>query len=233
MRYRLFIFDLDGTLVDTSPGIMRTVRHVEETMGIPPISDSDLRKFIGPPLEDSFIRYHHATEEQAREMVACYRERYGTIGVGEAAVYPGIPEILDTIENTPGAYAAVATLKHQSMAEKSLERFDLTRRFAAIAAGTDEHPSKADLIRQVMDTLDWTDPGSAVMIGDSRYDGVGALEAGVDFVPLTYGFGFSEPGSLQGLPTVYTAKKPEDLVQFVLNTAAWRPNPDPTRPCGP
>ena len=77
------------------------------------------------------------------------------------------------------------------MAEKSLERFDLTRRFAAIAAGTDEHPSKADLIRQVMDTLDWTDLGSAVMIGDSRYDGVGALEAGVDFVPLTYGFGFS------------------------------------------
>ena len=60
----------------------------------------ELRKFIGPPLEDSFIRYHHATEEQAREMVACYRERYGTIGVGEAAVYPGIPEILDTIENT-------------------------------------------------------------------------------------------------------------------------------------
>ena len=80
MRYRLFIFDLDGTLVDTSPGIMRTVRHVEETMGIPPISDSDLRKFIGPPLEDSFIRYHHATEEQAREMVAATGSGTGPSG---------------------------------------------------------------------------------------------------------------------------------------------------------
>ena len=215
MTYRLFIFDLDGTLVETSPGIMRTVRHVEEVMGVDPIPESDLKKFIGPPLEDSFRRYHHAGPEQAREMVRQYRERYGTIGVGEAAVYPGIPEILDLIENTPGAYAAVATLKHQSMAEKSLARFDLTRRFAAIAAGTDEHPSKADLIRKVMADLHWTDPASAVMLGDSRYDGEGALEAGVDFVPLTYGFGFSEPGSLLGLPTVFTAERPEDLVTFV------------------
>ncbi len=215
MRYRLFIFDLDGTLVDTSPGIMRTVRHVEEVMGVPPIPDSDLRRFIGPPLEDSFLRYHHATPEGAKEMVACYRERYGTIGVGEAAVYPGIPEILDAIEATPGAYAAVATLKHHTMAEKSLGRFGLTERFDAIAAGTDEHPSKADLIRQVMADLRWEDAATAVMIGDSRYDGEGALEAGVDFVPLTYGFGFAEPESLLGLPTVFTAKKPEDLVEFV------------------
>lgn len=215
MRYRLFIFDLDGTLVDTSPGIMRTVRHVEEVLGVPPIPDSDLRRFIGPPLEDSFLRYHHVTPEGAKEMVACYRERYGTVGVGEAAVYPGIPEILDLIEGTPGAYAAVATLKHHTMAEKSLAQFDLAKRFDAIAAGTDEHPSKADLIRQVMADLHWADPAAVVMIGDSRYDGEGALEAGVDFVPLTYGFGFSEPGSLDGLPTVFTAEQPEDLVRFV------------------
>lgn len=215
MSYRLFIFDLDGTLVDTSPGIMRTVRHVEKVMGVEPIPDSDLRRFIGPPLEDSFRRYHHAGPEQARQMVACYRERYGTVGVGEAAVYPGIPEILDAIEAFPGARAAVATLKHHTMAEKSLARFDLTRRFDAVAAGTDEHPSKADLIRQVMEELGWTDPAAAVMIGDSRYDGEGALEAGVDFVPLTYGFGFSEPGSLLGLPAVFTAEQPEDLVRFI------------------
>ena len=215
MSYRLFIFDLDGTLVDTSPGIMATVRHVEKVMGMDPIPDSDLRKFIGPPLEDSFLRYHHAAPERAKEMVACYRERYGTVGVGEAAVYPGVLEILKAIRNAPGAYAAVATLKHHTMAEKSLARFDLTRWFDAIAAGTDEHPSNAKLIRQVMGDLHWTDPATAVMMGDSRYDGEGALEAGVDFVPLTYGFGFSEPGSLVGLPTVFTAEKPEDLVQFV------------------
>lgn len=218
MRYRLFIFDLDGTLVDTSPGIMGTVRYVEKKLGVPPISDEDLRKFIGPPLLDSFLRYHRVTLEGAREMVACYREQYGKTGVGEASVYPGVPEILDAIQGTEGAYAAVATLKHHSMAEKSLARFDLTRRFAAIADGSSESPSKADLIRQVLRDLSWEDPATAVMIGDSRYDGEGALEAGVDFVPLTYGFGFSEPGSMDGLPTVFTAEKPEDLVRFVKDS---------------
>lgn len=215
MSYRLFIFDLDGTLVDTSPGILGTVRYVEEALGVPPVSDEDLRKFIGPPLLDSFMKYHGAAPELAQKMVTCYRQRYGETGVGQASVYPGIPEILDAIEAAPGACAAVATLKHHTMAEKSLARFDLTHSFAAIADGSDEYPSKADLIRQVMGELHWKDPASAVMIGDSRYDGEGALEAGVDFVPLTYGFGFSEPGSLDGLPTVFTAEKPEDLVKFV------------------
>lgn len=215
MSYRLFIFDLDGTLVDTSPGILGTVRYVEETLGVPPVSDEDLRKFIGPPLLDSFIKYHRASPELAQKMVTCYRQRYGETGVGQASVYPGIPEILDAIEAAPGAYAAVATLKHHTMAEKSLARFDLTHRFAAIADGSDEYPSKAQLIRRVMRDLGWEDRSTAVMIGDSRYDGEGALEAGVDFVPLTYGFGFSEPGSLDGLPTVFTAEKPEDLVKFV------------------
>lgn len=214
MSYRLFIFDLDGTLVDTSPGIMATVRYVEQTMGIPPIPEEQLRRFIGPPLEPSFMRYHKATQEQARAMVARYRERYGVTGVGEAAVYPGIPEILDAID-AAGAVSAVATLKHYTMAEKSLARFGLTHRFAATAMGQDSHPSKAQLIRQVMAELRWEDPRTAVMIGDSRYDGEGALEAGVDFVPLTYGFGFADPGSLDGLPTVFTAHTPQELVEFV------------------
>ena len=66
-----------------------------------------------------------------------------------------------------------------------------------------------------MAELNWTDRSAVLMMGDSRYDGVGAMEAGVDFVPLTYGFGFTEPGSLDGLPTVFTAKQPKDLVRFV------------------
>ena len=109
----------------------------------------------------------------------------------------------------------MATLKHYTMAEKSLARFGLTHRFASTAMGQDSHPSKAQLIRQVMAELRWEDPRTAVMIGDSRYDGEGALEAGVDFVPLTYGFGFADPGSLDGLPTVFTAHTPQELVEFV------------------
>lgn len=214
MRYRLFIFDLDGTLVDTSPGIMDSVRYVEKTMGLAPVTGEQLRTFIGPPLEESFSRYYDTDPERVRAMVNCYREWYREHGVGNGVLYPGIPEILDSI-SAAGAYSAVATLKHHSMAALSLERFGLATRFDTVAARDENHPDKADLIRLVMETLRWADPSSVLMIGDSRYDGVGAGEAGVDFAALTYGFGFDRPGSQDGLPTVFTAKRPEELVGFI------------------
>ena len=214
MRYKLFIFDLDGTLVDTSPGIMETVRQVEKRLNIPPIPEEQLRGFIGPPLEDSFQRYYGAGPEEVKRMVDLFRSRYRAEGVGNGIVYPGIPETLDAIA-AAGGVSAVATLKHESVAQLALEKFGLFHRFAALAAGSDAHPSKADLIRQVMKELDWTDRSAVLMMGDSRYDGAGALEAGVDFVPLTYGFGFPDPESLSGLPAVFTAERPEDLVRFV------------------
>lgn len=214
MRYRLYIFDLDGTLVDTSPGIMETVRFVERELGIPPLPETQLRGFIGPPLDDSFRRYYNASPELAKRMVELFRGRYRVDGVGNGIVYPGIPEILDAID-AAGALSAVATLKHESVARLALDKFGLLPRFSAVAAGSDAHPSKAELIRRVMAELDQTDRSAVLMMGDSRYDGVGAMEAGVDFVPLTYGFGFSEPGSLDGLPAVFTAKQPGELVRFV------------------
>ena len=116
-------------------------------------------------------------------------------------------------EHLQGSIVAMVTPFH----EDGSVNFDVLTQLLErqIAAGTDARPSKARLIRQVMEELKWEDRSAAVMIGDSRYDGEGALEAGVDFVPLTYGFGFSEPGSLAGLPTVFTAHTPEELVKFV------------------
>ncbi len=214
MSYRLFIFDLDGTLVDTAPGIMASVRHVENRLGLAPLPDETLRRFIGPPLEDSFMRYYGADRETARHMVEVYRERYSVTGFGEGEVYPGILETLDAIREA-GCLAAVATLKHHAMAQLALERFGLLGRFAAVAAGTDAHPTKADLIRQVMVRLDWGNEATALMIGDSRYDGMGALEEGVDFAAAAYGFGFEEPGSMDGLDPIFVAKTPGQLLEFV------------------
>lgn len=224
MRYQLYIFDLDGTLVDTSPGIMDSVRFVERTLGLAPVSRERLATFIGPPLEDSFARCYDPDPARVRQMVEVYRRRYREDGVGNGTIYPGIPDILDDIR-AAGALSAVATLKHHTMAGLSLERFGLASRFDAIAARDDAHPSKADLIRRAMELLGQPDPTSVLMIGDSRYDGVGAAEAGVDFAALTYGFGFSEPGSLEGLPTVFTAHQPEELVGFIRECLETRAVP--------
>ena len=219
MSYRLFIFDLDGTLVDTSPGIMASVRHAEGKLGLAPLPEETLRRFIGPPLTESFTRYYGAGPEEARRMVEVYRERYGVLGYREGRVYPRIPEILEAIR-AGGGTAAVATLKHQAMARLSLAAFGLEGAFAAVAAGTDANPTKAELIRQVMEELGWEDPASAVMIGDSPYDGIGAREAGVAFVPALYGFGFEAPGSLEGLEPVFSAGTPGELERFVREALA-------------
>lgn len=224
MRYRLYIFDLDGTLVDTSPGIIDSVRYVEAAMGFAPLSQERLGTFIGPPLEESFARCYDPDPARVQAMVDLYRERYRARGVGNGAIYPGIPEILEEIR-AAGAFSAVATLKHHSMTALTLEGFGLASRFDAIAARDDAYPTKASLIRRAMELLDWTDPSTVLMIGDSRYDGVGAGEAGVDFAALTYGFGFSEPGSLLGLPTVFTARRPEELVEFLRECLEGRRAP--------
>lgn len=215
MAYRLFLFDLDGTLIDTSPGILATLRRTEEVVGIPPLPQKTLEKFIGPPLEWSFVEYYGVDSDTAREWAAVYRRIYSEEnGVGNSRLYPYIPETLDHIARH-GGKCAVTSLKMDRMVDLTLAVYDLAPRFDALVGRSDAYPTKADTIRRAMELLGWEDPSTVVLMGDSRYDGEGAMEAGVAFVPLTYGFGFSEPGSMEGLNEVFVAHEPRDVYDFV------------------
>ncbi len=215
MSYRYFLYDLDGTLVDTSPGILATLRRTEELVGVEHLPEEILKKFIGPPLADSFVRYHKADPELCEKMLTTYRSIYGDVGVQMARVYDGVVEGLRWIR-ARGGRAAVATLKHERMAIMTLEAFDLLREVDHLAAPNEtKKPDKAAMVMECLEALGCQDKSQAVLFGDSRYDGVGAMEAGVDFVPLTYGFGFSEPGSLEGIPYVAVASQPLELLDFI------------------
>lgn len=214
MSYRLFLFDLDGTLIDTSPGILDALRRTEQKLGVEPLPQATLEKFIGPPLEWSFMTYYHVDENTAKAWANVYRELYGADGVRLSRVYPYIPETLHFIREH-GGLSAVTSLKQDDMVAITLGCYDMAPLFDAIVGRSDRHPTKADTIRRAMELLHWQDCSSAVLFGDSRYDGEGALEAGVSFVPLTYGFGFSEPGSMEGLSEVAVAREPIDVLHFV------------------
>ena len=215
MGYRYFIYDLDGTLMDTSPGIMDTLRATEKAVGLEPLPQETLRKFIGPPLADSFIRYHKADPELCARMLKVYRELYPQDGIRKARVYDGVVEGLHWIRSR-GGKSAVATLKQEQMAVLTLEAYDLLKEFDHLAAPNDvKKPDKGALVLECLEALGCTDKSQAVLFGDSRYDGVGAMDAGVDFVPLTYGFGFSEPGSLEGISRVACAESPMELLEFI------------------
>lgn len=219
-NYRYFLFDLDGTLVDSSPSVYASVRNLERIMGLPPVPQEQLHYFVGPPLAESFRRFYGVQGGRVDELLAVYRQDYRTVTVNLTTVYPGVPELLTRIKEQ-GCKAGVATLKNPDAARLTLELAGLEPWLdcvAALADGTGH--TKSQLIGQCLEQLGSPPLSQVVFFGDSPYDGVGAREAGVDFVALSYGFGFVEPGSMEGLNPVLVAKEPLELLAFVQQSLA-------------
>lgn len=134
--YPYLFLDLDGTISDSAPGIVRSAQYALEAFGIPVSNPDDLLCFVGPPLEDSFQEFYHFTPQQADEAVKKYRERYEVTGVYENALYPGITDFLDAARRA-GKTLMVATSKPQRMADLVLRHFGIADRFAFVGGRDD------------------------------------------------------------------------------------------------
>lgn len=189
-KYELILFDLDGTLLDTSPGIFNSVRFAEAQLGFTPIPDSQLRVFVGPPPKQMYQKVYGVDEETATRATACHRQYSREKAIYEATVYPGMKETLAVLRQQ-GYKLAVATLKGQKIAEKVLQIHGMAEFFDAIV-GMDEAESftKCKTIQVAMEQTQTT--GNVLMVGDSEYDYIGACEAKVDFVGAVYGFGIEK-----------------------------------------
>lgn len=187
-KYKLIIFDLDGTLVNTSEGIFNSVRYAVEKMGLNNLSEEKLRMFIGPPPTSMYMKMFNLDEETAKMATTYHREYSKTKAIYEAVLYPEIKELLVNLKNK-GYKLAVATLKSEEIANKVLRLCGIESYFD-IVAGMDNSESytKAQIIKRVVNLL--SDTNSSLMIGDTLYDKEGAEEAKVDFLGVSYGFGF-------------------------------------------
>lgn len=194
----LILFDLDGTLTDSEPGITGCAARALKKMGFPVPPQETLRKFIGPPLWASFVNYCGLTAEQAEKAVVLYRETYNVTGAFQNAPYPGILPLLEELKEKR-IPMAVATSKPENIARPVLDHFHLTPFFDFIAAPDEnEHSSnKGTLIRAAL-TACRAVPGQAVMVGDTRFDAAGAREAGTRFIGVLYGFGTREEMEREG-----------------------------------
>lgn len=199
MYYNTILFDLDGTITDSAPGIMRSVSYALEKMDFPPAPYETLRRFIGPPLMDSFMRLTNMTEEEASQAIKYYRELYNADAKFDAFVYDGIPELLKKLKEE-GRLVILATSKPHHYAEQILAHFGLDQYFDLIAGptiGTLKY-EKADIIREIFNRLERVSAGNPpdkktmIMIGDTRFDVEGARICGLDTVGVTYGFGSRE-----------------------------------------
>lgn len=190
MKFKLAIFDLDGTLMDTSPGIFATANKAVELVGHPTEHDiKQLSKFIGPPIRDCFVHTYNLDEHLITEAIKHYRKEYVIRGQYNAKVYPSIQETLDKLKRR-GYLLAVGTLKTEDIALSMMDHFELAPYFSSIRGSNIQATlSKADIVRTVLSDLG-VDPSDAVLIGDTVHDEKGAQDAQVSFIAVDYGFGY-------------------------------------------
>ena len=192
-RYRYCFFDLDGTLTDSAPGIIASVRYAMQKLGKEIPSDMDLTCFIGPPLLDGFSKFFGLSMEDAARAVAYYRENYRVGALLDCIVYDGMRETLEAL-NKCDVVCVLATCKPREFALRILEHYDLRRYFAFVSGpeldGT--RNEKHEVIAYAMEQLDIPDASSVLMVGDRRDDVVGAARNGVDCLGVLWGFGSRE-----------------------------------------
>ncbi|TXG91462.1 HAD family hydrolase [Rhodococcus rhodnii] len=187
------LFDLDGTITDSAPGIHRTFRHALAAVDRPVPGDDVLATIIGPPMRDTFVRlgFDPPTAERA---ITAYTERYDEQGWAENSVYPGMRDVLRTAREL-GLRTAVATSKAEPFAARILEHFDLTQYLDFVGGATldGSRRAKSDVIAHSLRALG-VNPGEhdgvpIVMVGDREHDVEGAALWGVKAVFVAWGYG--------------------------------------------
>jgi phosphoglycolate phosphatase len=215
MKYSTVIFDLDGTLLDTSEGIMSCTRYTAEKLGIEQLTIEQQKSFIGPPIIDSFMRECGLSINKAKEAVEIYRQYYKEKGLFKAKNYNGIKELLLSIRRE-NCKTAVATLKRDDFAKEILAHFGLYDYFNVIK-GIDEEDihSKTDILLMCLKELEQEDLSKVLLIGDSVYDAIGAEQIGIDFICVTYGYGYKNKKEANESRNVFVAEKVDDIISFL------------------
>ncbi len=205
------LFDLDGTLTDSGEGIINCAILALEHFGLPIPSREALRVIVGPPLDQSFIRFG-VPADRTDEAIRVYRSRYTTIGKFENYPYPGIRETLQALQKA-GHRLFVATSKPETMSVEILEKFELAQYFELICGATMDgsRSHKADVIAYLLGKVGSLE--NMVMVGDTKFDVLGAKEHGIATVGVAWGYGTREEMLEAG--AVAIAEKPEDLLQLV------------------
>lgn len=213
MKQKAIFFDLDGTLTDSGEGIINCATLALEHFGLPVPSRQEMRVFVGPPLDQTFIKFG-VPANQTDEAIRVYRSRYTTIGLFENFPYPGIPEMLEKLK-AQGHRLFVATSKPEEMSVKILKHFHLDIYFERICGatfdGTRSH--KADVIAYLLRQTEGIT--EAIMVGDTAYDVIGAKAHGIPTVGVAWGYGLVE--DMQNAGAAAIAETPEELIE-ILNT---------------
>jgi len=215
-QYSYIAFDLDGTLMDTYPGVADSFTKTEQRMGLRHLTEPERRSVIGPALEDSFERLYGLTGAENQRALDIFNALYATReGAGHSIPYPGVRETLEKLR-ARGCKLSVATMKPWVFTRIALEANGMRELFDSVGCYEDNSGlSKAQLVQRSMDEMGCPGPDCALLIGDSPIDARGAAELGMDFAAVTGGFGFDDPAALPRLAHVAQAETIPGLWPFL------------------
>ena len=214
-QYSTILFDLDGTIIDSAKGVIASVKYALSKFNITDTDEKTLFSFLGPPLQSSFSEIMGFSPKDTELAVTYYREYYTQKGIFEVTLYDGIDSVLRKLSEA-GKTVVVCTSKPEVFAKKILEHLNIAEYFTLIAGATfDETRSeKSDIIKYALTALNANNRSDILMIGDRKFDIIGAKTIGVDSMGVLYGYGSLE--ELQGHGATYIAKTPEDITQMLL-----------------
>lgn len=195
-KYKLVIFDLDGTLMDTSEGIFAAVRHTIDEAGLEQLSESVIRTFIGPPIQRSFAATYKLDTDKADELAAMFRKQYSEHDILKAVPYDGIYDVLKALADR-GIMSAVATYKREDYAIKLLSAYHIDDHMSFMHGSDMEGKlTKSDIIIKCIEDAG-VSYDEVVMVGDTKNDEKGAIDIGVDFIGVTFGFGYKDKNDME------------------------------------
>ena len=212
--YKYVFFDLDGTLTQSEFGIINSIMYALNKMNIKVEDPESIKRFIGPPLMQSFKKFYDMNDSDAEQATNYYREYYNAGEMYNAPLYDGIEETLKTLKEN-GKKLYVVTSKPTVFASRIVEKFDIMKYFEEVIGPdlSDKEYTKDDLVKIAIEKT----KGNAeecIMIGDRFYDIDGAKSNNIDSVGVTYGYGSKE--ELVKAGAVYIAETPKDILRNIV-----------------
>lgn len=189
-RIKAVLFDLDGTVVDSSEGITKSVQYALSKYNIDAPDLEDLKKFIGPPLSESFMRYYGIPEDETAQAISYYRERYSVKGLYECCLYPGIEKAIEDLKED-GYFIGMASGKPEGFCHEILKYHGVDKFFDEVVGTTINGPinTKEQVLSEFLRRHPELNAAECILVGDTKYDADGAKLVGMPCLGVSFGFG--------------------------------------------
>lgn len=216
LQFSIAVFDVDGTILDTSEGIISSIVYTINKYGLRSLNETELRSFIGPPVQDSFGRYYQVDERTKNELASTFRNQYKNHDLLKAKPYDGIYDLFGNMVNR-GIIPAIATYKRKDYAIELLKYFKFDQYTDSICGSDfDGKMKKKDIISSVLNSSGMNMCSKAVVIGDSDNDAMAASQLGIRFIGVTYGFGFESKEDVEKFKHIGVSSSVSEIKELLL-----------------